>query len=432
MDGRAQLRAPRLAGLAIAVAAACALAHAPRAEATTRVFRATADATVSETSPRANDGASRRLVVSRTRRAYLRFDVQVPAGEEVVEGHLKLRPDVPVSVRRAGNDWRERRITWRTRPRAGRVLSRLTRTGMVTYVVMSDAPQPLRFRSREAYQGPALILTTRPATATTSPGPPTPPTPPVPPGPALDPIGPRVPLGDLPGWTQVFVDDFTRSVPLGSFPEAVSSKWWAYPNDWHDTSGVGTYDPHKTLSVRGGILNSYIHTVNGVPRVSAPVPRLPYTSGGVDSTPSGRLYGRFSVRFRADLLPGYKTAWLLWPDSKQWPRDGEIDFPEGNLEGTIHAFLHHQGGTSGLDSQLFSTASTYLDWHIATIEWVKDRVTFYLDGQKVGESFTRVPNTPMHWVLQTETNLDGRPVPVSSQGNVQIDWVSVWKPAGPS
>src|SRR2546427_410289 len=68
--------------------------------------------------------------------------------------------------------------------------------------------------------------------------------------------------------------------------------------------------------------------------VNAPVPLLPTM-----------LYGRYAVRFKADPVPGYKTAWLLWPDSGNWPADGEIDFPENSLDGNACAFVHHLGAT---------------------------------------------------------------------------------------
>ena len=62
---------------------------------------------------------------------------------------------------------------------------------------------------------------------------------------------------------------------------------------------------------------------------------------------------------------GYKTAWLLWPRSEVWPRDGEIDFPEGDLDSTIHGFVHRQGATSGSDQYAVSTSATYTSWHTA-------------------------------------------------------------------
>jgi len=74
-----------------------------------------------------------------------------------------------------------------------------------------------------------------------------------------------------------------------------------------------------------GVLDNVIHTENGVHMVSAPEPVIP---GGNPGVP----YGRYVVRFRSDAIAGYKTAWLLWPNSDNWPTDGEIDFPEGNLD----------------------------------------------------------------------------------------------------
>ena len=51
-----------------------------------------------------------------------------------------------------------------------------------------------------------------------------------------------------------------------------------------------------------------------------------------------QAFGRFSVRFRSDPLPGYKAAWLLWPESDNW-NEGEIDFPEGGLDSTMWGFI---------------------------------------------------------------------------------------------
>lgn len=237
--------------------------------------------------------------------------------------------------------------------------------------------------------------------------------------------GEPMPLGDLAGWRQIFADDFETPVPLGSFPDAVSTKWWAYPDGWKDTSRKGTYYPSKVVSIAEGIMNLHLHTENGITMVAAPVPRLP----GQESllNPYGRLYGRYAVRFRADPAPGFKTAWLLWPDSETWPRDGEINLPEGNLDGRICGFLHHQGGTSAQDQDVHCTDATFSSWHTAIIEWTPAVCRFIVDGVTIGSSRARVPNTSMHWVIQTETALEG-PAPTHS-ANVQIDWVAVWAPA---
>lgn len=260
---------------------------------------------------------------------------------------------------------------------------------------------------------------------------------PAPPPPGTSPSGQAMPVGDVTSgghtWKQIFTDDFTTDVPIGQFPQAVSSKWGAYPNGWTDTSKHGVYNCTKVCSVGNGMLDMYIHSENGTHYVANPFPVLPagtngvtaFTQYGVNFT--SQQYGRYAVRFRADPLHLYKTAWLLWPQSDVWPRDGEIDFPEGDLDSTISAFMHRMNGTSGSDQDGYFTQATYPTWHTAVIEWGPDACSFYLDGVKIGTSTSRIPSTPMRWALQTETALSPDPAPDNTTaGHLQIDWVSVY------
>ncbi|MBI1375933.1 MAG: family 16 glycosylhydrolase [Frankiales bacterium] len=222
-----------------------------------------------------------------------------------------------------------------------------------------------------------------------------------------------MPKGDLPGWTQIFADDFSKDAALGSFLSAYGTRWTAYPSPWKDTSGNGTYDPARTLSASNGLMDIWVHTVNGVHYVSAPMPKLPKMT-----------YGRYSVRFQADSTPGYKVAWLLWPDSDSWPADGEIDFPEGDLSSTISAYAHYASSSGGQDA--FELSTTFSGWHTSTVEWKPGKVVFYLDGKVIGTSTKLVPSKPMHWVLQTETRLSGGAPSNSASGHVRVDWVTAY------
>jgi beta-glucanase (GH16 family) len=234
---------------------------------------------------------------------------------------------------------------------------------------------------------------------------------------ALSPSGTAAPRGPLAGWHQVYAEDFGTPNPTGTFPSAGYQRHWGvYDDGWKDTSGNGTYMPSKVLSVHGGVLDYSVRTVGSQHLVAAP---------WLTDT-KGHTYGRYSVRFRSDALPGYKTAWLLWPDSERWPADGEIDFPEGNLgrTGTIEAFAHHASAGGGQDA--FSTRATFAAWHTVTVEWVPGKVRFLLDGKLIGTSTTMVPSTAMHWVLQTESNLDGYAPSAAVHGHVLVDWVAYW------
>jgi beta-glucanase (GH16 family) len=236
----------------------------------------------------------------------------------------------------------------------------------------------------------------------------------------VDPSGLSMPYGDLPGWRQIFRDDFRKDVPLGSFPSADCAKWTDYAEGWKDTSKNGTYSPQRVVSVHDGVMDLHLRTVDGTHLAAAPSPKL--QGPGVQE---GQLYGRYAVRYRADPIPGYKIAWLLWPDSEKWT-DGEIDFPEGNLGGETWAFMHHRNKPTKQD--WYTSPALLQQWHTAVIEWEPESVRFLLDGVVVGESDNAklIPKVPMHWVLQTETSLDGRKPAADAAGHVEIDWVAAY------
>lgn len=232
------------------------------------------------------------------------------------------------------------------------------------------------------------------------------------------PSGEPMPTAAPPGWRRVFADDFLTDVAQGGFASSsYQQRWGWYPKPWRDTSGNGAYNP-DIISVSGGVLSKNLRTIGGQPQVAAIVPKL---QGGTAA--HGQLYGRYTVRFRADSIQGFKVAWLQWPDSEEWD-DGEIDFPEGDLTGTIGAY-HHCANIGDPERNCFArdTTLSFQNWHTATLEWTPGRVSFFLDGQQIGTSTEHVPSTSMHWVLQTETRLTGGPPPAAAAGRVQIDWV---------
>jgi beta-glucanase (GH16 family) len=215
-------------------------------------------------------------------------------------------------------------------------------------------------------------------------------------------------------FVSVLHEDFAGDAALGSFPDrsGYTKAWSVYPDGWGDTSGAGTYAPSRTLSVSDGRLNIDVHADGGQYLGAAVVANATY----------GQTYGRFSVRWRADPVTGYGLAFLLWPDSERWPDDGEIDFPEGSLDGDITATAHHADPSGGKDQ--FGSGTTMENWHTSVVEWTPSQITFSLDGRFVGRSTTKVPQNPMHWVMQVGTDGTGVP-PQDARGAVQVDWVQI-------
>lgn len=231
-----------------------------------------------------------------------------------------------------------------------------------------------------------------------------------------------MPAGDLPGWKQIFAEDFTRPAALGAFSSTYSNIG-SYPYPWTDTSrnsrsNPGYYHTDKTVSVVNGTLSANLHydATLGRHLVAALTPKLPTTT-----------YGRYSIRLRADSIPGYKIAPLLWPDSGVWPNDGEVDFPEGDLNGgKLAAFSHYALASGGQD--YFSTGVTHTSWHVYETAWSPGKIEFFVDGKSIGVSAKNVPSKAMHWVLQFETNTGSTAPPTSAAGNVQVDWIKAYQP----
>jgi hypothetical protein len=243
-------------------------------------------------------------------------------------------------------------------------------------------------------------------------------------------------------WTLIFNDDFNDAVAEGSFLSVYGvtgrpNVWWAYPDNWLTThgnnGGTGDHYDTKTISVINGVSGASAGTMrmrlyrgsDGKAHGCAPVPILDGKSNGN----SDQLYGRYEVRFWTDVnVAGWKTAWLLWPQSGKWPEDGEIDFPEGELNGTIGAFMHRQNGTSGGDQDGYGSNVPYgPGWHVAILEWAPNWCRFIIDGNVIGTSTNRVPNTPMHYVMQTENNIGGTQPGNPGTCMVYVDYMKIWK-----
>lgn len=285
-----------------------------------------------------------------------------------------------------------------------------------------------------AYRDTTIPPTTPPTTTppVTTPPVTTPPvtTPPV----STNPSGVAAPKGDLPGWKQIFVDDFSKPSATGSWANQCDptkivytgsdgQKWRTYPSCYKDTYQKRPYRSDAVLSTHDNVLDYSLRNVDGIPAGAS-------VSPVINAAGQNQTYGRYTARFKVDTptLSEYYVAWLLWPQSERWPTDGEFDFPEGGLSGSPGGFHHYAGAgscTNGCQAAASNIGAKFTDWHTYTIEWSPGRVRYILDDRVVLDSTAWVPSTPMRWELQTETNGVGK-----NSGHLLLDWVSVYSWAG--
>jgi beta-glucanase (GH16 family) len=216
------------------------------------------------------------------------------------------------------------------------------------------------------------------------------------------------------GWGDpVFVDDFNGGL---------SSVWGRYdtPDGTPPRSG-------DQVSVSGGQLHIAGNVNN---RVGKDV------GGGVMLLKDYK-YGRFEVRFRVQAGAGYSSVVLLWPkDNADWPTVGEIDIAEITNPGraSFGSFLHH-----GQDNHMVGTdtKADFTTFHTVAVDWLPNRVTYYLDGKKVynvtpGQIETGLPTeSAMHLALQLDQGCDDfipcRTSATPDKVVMDVDWVKVYK-----
>lgn len=264
------------------------------------------------------------------------------------------------------------------------------------------------------------------------------PTPTPTPTPTVDP-NTVMPTTAKPGWVYSYGQPFDVPAALGTFGDSAPYLGQeGYDCFDCDTAGKnadsgrpagqgGSYRPDKSLSVSNGMLDMHLfhEASTGEYVMAAPFPKHPTTGQ------QGYTGMRTSVRFKAEgNLEGTKTAWLLWPESWSW-NDGEIDFPEGSLDDTIHGFSHEAGPNPSRNTLAVSTNARYTDWHTAVTEWIPKTATspgsveFFLDGVSIGKTTDSVPSQAMHWTLQTETQIRAEAPPTTLDGRIKIDWLTV-------
>lgn len=321
--------------------------------------------------------------------------------------------------------------------------------------------------------GAIIITLNQSATAPPAPPPPTSP----------NPSGVAMPVGNLPGWNQIFADDFTTPLPYGTWPTANACKWTNWNINYNaqpDTTGHGvrsvqafTVGPNPSgdgSNVPASVLDSWQHLAGANEPFAGQYVSgvcLPNVSGyGYGGGLSGRTYQRVTFAARGDAVPGWKWVPLLWPDSNSG--NSEIDFPEtdgGQM--TAQMSLHFPSWSSGaanasyivyyLNSQgSYSLANPFDDdfagfanfdptaWHVYDQIWTPGVYQALVDEVLVvnaqnGQTYDQfgangltitVPNVSMHWTLQTETSTVGGEYPSpDGPAHVQFDWVVIYEQA---
>lgn len=223
------------------------------------------------------------------------------------------------------------------------------------------------------------------------------------------------PVGIPGNWSLIFDDEFNGTeVNTALWNE----NWFSTPGEpgKPDNSEKDSCTSPAEVSEGGGDLD--------LGAVAESCDGYPYAAGLVDSDGKFQFtYGAFEARI---YLPGDGTTVYNWPafwtDGQQWPEDGEIDVMEA-LQGFTTCHFHYiGGGPSGGCPNVGS------GWHTFAADWEPGEITYYYDGEEVGQITSGVTSDPMYLVL--ENSVAAASADTSVPATLKVDYVRVWQTAG--
>lgn len=243
----------------------------------------------------------------------------------------------------------------------------------------------------------APLPTPEPPAATTEP--------PKPPPAPEPPPAPKAPVKDE--GTQAAVLNGWKLVGGDEFNDGLSPMWGKYDGAGHSGNGRRTPDAvtveNGNLVIRGDS--------NG-------------NTGGV-AWKEGQRFGRWEMRAKfpkGDVQ--YHPVLILWPTAENWPVGGEIDFAETTSAAPdVNFFLHYGAANNQVDAR---RTIDITQWHNYAVEWVDNRITGFIDGQKWFESTD--PNTMPPGLMHPTIQLDwfpegGAPQPTE----MMVDYMRVYE-----
>ncbi|MGH1492610.1 MAG: glycoside hydrolase family 16 protein [Acidimicrobiales bacterium] len=159
-----------------------------------------------------------------------------------------------------------------------------------------------------------------------------------------------------------------------------------------------------------------------------------------------QTYGRYTFRMKSDPDPDQVTSavGLLWPESNQWPRDGEINIVEtyGSraTREPIESVLHWLNPNAQEPYTILDDAKAIFthpgvssaQWHTYQLEWRADLVSVSVDGGTPLVLSTN-PAEIADWNMELALQLDGFDAPdtpgqqpvVSGPVTMSVDYVLV-------
>jgi hypothetical protein len=142
-------------------------------------------------------------------------------------------------------------------------------------------------------------------------------------------------------------------------------------------------------------------------------------------------YGKFEFRVKAteDLSGATSAVVLTWPQSENWPDDGENDIYETYSISNPNRNFFETNILSGLPLNEWTKKVHNIDakeWHVVAMEWMSEYMKIYIDGNLAWtlSDSTHIVDKPHHLCIQ----LDAFKTSMTGVSRMYVDWVKIYQP----
>ncbi len=214
------------------------------------------------------------------------------------------------------------------------------------------------------------------------------------------------------------------------FSQALGPEWEVYDSIGH--AGWGLRRPSAIgIAADDDAAGGSVMTITAEMGVGPDAGLL--ISGGV-KLKRPQIYGRYTMRVRVDPDPAEVTSGvaLLWPQSNQWPRDGEIDIletwasrasrtpVESNLHWLNPAASEPYERSDDLKNQVIHPGVNGSEWHVYQLEWREDLLSVKVDDRQP-VILSADPDEIADWNMEPTLQLDAFSAPDTPDRQPAVD-----------